>query len=67
MKLEGEEVLADALNIFLQYYRSTPSAVLENKSPSELMFGQKVKTTLDRSTSNSRTYCSKEFENGKPI
>lgn len=47
LKLEGEEVLADALNIFLQYYRATPSAVLENKSPSELMFGRKIKTTLD--------------------
>lgn len=45
---EGENVpSSEALQTFLQVYRSTPSTVLEGKSPAEIMFGRPMKITLD--------------------
>lgn len=45
---EGEGVPSnEALQTFLQVYRSTPSAILEGKSPAEVMFGRPMKTILD--------------------
>ncbi|XP_055604854.1 uncharacterized protein K02A2.6-like [Uranotaenia lowii] len=45
---EGEGVPAiDALQTFLQVYRSTPSAVLDGKSPAEGMLGRPMRTTLE--------------------
>lgn len=46
--VEGEGMpSAEALQTFLQVYRSTPSAVLNGKSPAEEMLGRPMRTTLD--------------------
>ena len=46
-KVKGEGgSLEDHLNTFLLAYRSTPSSCLENKSPSEIFLGRKLRTTL---------------------
>ncbi|XP_055528889.1 uncharacterized protein K02A2.6-like [Wyeomyia smithii] len=45
---DGENIpSSEALQTFLQVYRSTPSNVLEGKSPAEVMFGRPMTTTLD--------------------
>ncbi|XP_055527821.1 uncharacterized protein K02A2.6-like [Wyeomyia smithii] len=45
---DGENIqLSEALQTFLQVYRSTPSNVLEGKYPAEVMFGRPMTTTLD--------------------
>lgn len=47
-KAKGEESIPDVLQTFLQRYRMTPNAQLPNDcSPAEVMFGRKVKSTLD--------------------
>ncbi|XP_055589955.1 uncharacterized protein K02A2.6-like [Uranotaenia lowii] len=40
----GGETLEEALLIFLQVYRTTPTADLGNKSPAEIMFGRSIRT-----------------------
>ncbi|XP_055584998.1 uncharacterized protein K02A2.6-like [Uranotaenia lowii] len=46
--VEGEEVpSAEALQTFLQVYRSTPSETLAGKSRAEEMMGRSMRTTLD--------------------
>ncbi|XP_055603886.1 uncharacterized protein LOC129752121 [Uranotaenia lowii] len=46
--VEGEGLPSnEALQTFLQVYRSTPSAVLEGKSPAYELFGRPMRTTLD--------------------
>ncbi|XP_062709595.1 uncharacterized protein K02A2.6-like [Aedes albopictus] len=45
---EGEGLPASAaLQTFLQVYRATPSNLLEGKSPSEILNGRRMRTTLD--------------------
>ncbi|XP_058456713.1 uncharacterized protein K02A2.6-like [Malaya genurostris] len=45
---KGENIpSSDALQTFLQVYRSTPCISLEGKSPAEIMLGRPMKTTLD--------------------
>ncbi|XP_061506314.1 uncharacterized protein K02A2.6-like [Anopheles gambiae] len=48
-KISAEDTsLPEALDIFLQTYRSTPNpSTEEKKSPAELMLGRKMRTTLD--------------------
>lgn len=46
-KLKGEgRATANALQVLLQSYRSTPSGILNGKSPAELFLGRKVRTRL---------------------
>ncbi|XP_055603971.1 uncharacterized protein K02A2.6-like [Uranotaenia lowii] len=46
--MEGEGVPStEALQTFLQVYRSTPSAVLDGKSPAQELFCRPMRTTLD--------------------
>lgn len=46
--IDGEEVPSvEALQTFLQVYRSTPNATLAGKSPFEEMLGRSMRTTLD--------------------
>ncbi|KXJ81060.1 hypothetical protein RP20_CCG021245 [Aedes albopictus] len=45
---EGRGTLDEALDIFLLTYRSTPNrSVPEGKSPSEALFGRKIRTSLE--------------------
>ncbi|XP_058814254.1 uncharacterized protein K02A2.6-like [Topomyia yanbarensis] len=45
---EGKGAIQEALDIFLITYRTTPNpATPEGKSPSEAMFGRKIRTSLD--------------------
>lgn len=47
-KAKGEESIPNVLQTFLQHYRMTPNAQLPNDcSPAEVMFGRKIKSTLD--------------------
>lgn len=47
-KAKGEESIPNVLQTFLQRYRMTPNAQLPNDcSPAEIMFGRKMKSTLD--------------------
>lgn len=47
-KAKGEESVENVLQRFLQRYRITPNAQLpDNRSPAEVMFGRKIKSTLD--------------------
>ncbi|XP_065092789.1 uncharacterized protein K02A2.6-like [Ochlerotatus camptorhynchus] len=46
-KINKGEPLQETLEVFLATYRSTPSGVTEQKSPSEMMFGRQMRTTLD--------------------
>ncbi|XP_062698486.1 uncharacterized protein K02A2.6-like [Aedes albopictus] len=43
----GETSTASALQTFLYVYRSTPSTVLNGKSPAQIMLGRPMRTTLD--------------------
>ncbi|XP_055633534.1 uncharacterized protein K02A2.6-like [Toxorhynchites rutilus septentrionalis] len=45
---EGRGSIEEALDVFLLTYRSTPSRALpDQKSPSEIMFGRKIRTCLE--------------------
>ncbi|XP_061519181.1 uncharacterized protein K02A2.6-like [Anopheles gambiae] len=44
---EGGSSVSEALDTFLLTYRSTPSKLLEQKSPAELMFSRKIRTCLE--------------------
>ncbi|XP_053698896.1 uncharacterized protein K02A2.6-like [Sabethes cyaneus] len=46
-KINKGEPLQETLEVFLATYRSTPSRTTDQKSPSELMFGRRMRTTLD--------------------
>lgn len=47
-KLEGEGNIDEILDIFLRTYRCTPNIQCENqKSPAEMMFNRKIRTTFD--------------------
>ncbi|XP_039447993.1 uncharacterized protein K02A2.6-like [Culex pipiens pallens] len=46
-KINKGEPLQETLDVFLATYRSTPSGTTEQKSPSELLFGRQMRTTLD--------------------
>ncbi|XP_058456315.1 uncharacterized protein K02A2.6-like [Malaya genurostris] len=70
--VEGEEVPSvEALQTFLQVYRSIPSASLAGKSPSEEMQGRPMRTTLDLlrpSVFNStRNYRNSKFTTGSTV
>ncbi|XP_062713135.1 uncharacterized protein K02A2.6-like [Aedes albopictus] len=43
----GETSIASVLQTFLYVYRSTPSTVLNGKSPAQIMLGRPMRTTLD--------------------
>lgn len=48
VKQKGEGTLSENLQSFLQNYRSTPNQnTPENKSPSEILFGRKMRIPLD--------------------
>ncbi|XP_065083396.1 uncharacterized protein K02A2.6-like [Ochlerotatus camptorhynchus] len=45
---EGKNCVGEALDIFLLTYRTTPNRQVEDgKSPSEAMFGRRIRTSLD--------------------
>ena len=46
-KIKGEGVSSDVLNTFLLSYRTTPSEILDGKSPAELFLGRKPRIGLD--------------------
>ncbi|XP_058456623.1 uncharacterized protein K02A2.6-like [Malaya genurostris] len=45
-KINEGEGISESLQIFLQAYRSTPSRVLNGKTPSQLMIGRNIRTVL---------------------
>ncbi|CAH8529728.1 unnamed protein product [Dicrocoelium dendriticum] len=48
LKAEGTRVSRDAIQPFLRMYRNTPNPnTPEGKSPSECLFGRKIRTTFD--------------------
>ena len=47
LKAQGEGNNEEILNAFLKTYRCTPHMILENKSPAEVMFGRKIRTSWD--------------------
>lgn len=56
LKSKGEELTPDALQTFLQCYRTTPNAALPNQStPAEQMFGRKIRIPLDLMRSSANT------------
>ncbi|XP_062540738.1 uncharacterized protein K02A2.6-like [Armigeres subalbatus] len=60
---EGKRTIQEALDVFLLTYRTTPNpATPEGKSPSEAMFGRKIRTSLDllRPTTIPTVVCSEE-------
>lgn len=46
LKINEGEKIAKTLQVFLQTYRSTPSRILQGKSPAELILGRKMRTAL---------------------
>ncbi|XP_062703968.1 uncharacterized protein K02A2.6-like [Aedes albopictus] len=46
-KINEGENMSETLQTFLQVYRTTPSRVLDGKTPSQLMLGRNMRTTLD--------------------
>ena len=47
LKAEWEGNNEEILNALLKIYRCTPHMILENKSPAEVMFGRKIRTSWD--------------------
>ena len=47
LKAQGEGNNEEILKAFLKTYRCTPLMILENKSPAEVMFGRKIRTSWD--------------------
>ncbi|XP_062535302.1 uncharacterized protein K02A2.6-like [Armigeres subalbatus] len=46
-KINEGESISESLQTFLQVYRTTPSRVLNGRTPSQLMLGRNIKTVLD--------------------
>lgn len=46
-RLAGSYQRQEALNRFLQYYRSSPNKVIDGKTPAELFLGRKIRVDLD--------------------
>ena len=47
LKMKGEYPVPDAMRIFLQTYRQTPSVVCGGRTPAELFLGRRVRTRID--------------------
>ena len=47
LKTLGEGNNEEILNVFLKTYRCTPHMILENKSPAEVLFARKTRTSWD--------------------
>lgn len=65
LKSHGEELTPEALQTFLQCYRTTPNAALPNQStPAEQMFGRKIRIQLDlmRPTTNTITIAKRNMK-----
>ena len=58
---EGPPTLA-TLDELLMSYRTTPSAILCNKSPSEIFLGRKLRTPLSLISPNKRPKCTENFD-----
>ncbi|XP_049291417.1 uncharacterized protein K02A2.6-like [Anopheles funestus] len=65
--------IQEALDIFLQTYRSTPNAQLENSTPAKLMFGRPIRTCLEllhpvpTPLLESQHGTRRGFQNGAPV
>ncbi|XP_062538064.1 uncharacterized protein K02A2.6-like [Armigeres subalbatus] len=46
-KINEGESISESLQTFLQVYRTTPSRVLNSRTPSQLLLGRNIKTVLD--------------------
>ncbi|XP_062713844.1 uncharacterized protein K02A2.6-like [Aedes albopictus] len=62
-KINKGEPLQETLDVFLATYRSTPCGSTGQKSPSEMMFGRQMRTTLDLLRPVSKS--THMFESGK--